>query len=150
MTVRSFAVQWSASGCAALERGPCRHQLRVQDDQAADRLPVSPVDGRPAWRPATVLELPGYDRVRYVPVLDELPLLSAVSGLLPDWAFLHVPANRIGVPDETGALRLLPVPVLFHRGRAHFFAAGLGPGDGVDLVGWGAFGPIAASPEATQ
>ncbi|MEM6679016.1 MAG: hypothetical protein AAF675_14210, partial [Pseudomonadota bacterium] len=150
VAVRTLAVQWSAPGCAALERGPCRHQLRVQDDQAADRLPVSPVDGGPAWRPTAVLELPGYDRVRYQPVVDELPILTAASEELPDWAFFYIPANRIGVPDATGVLRLLPAPVLFHRGRAHFFAAGHGPEDGVRLAGWGASGPITAAPEASQ
>ncbi|MEM9762920.1 MAG: hypothetical protein AAF968_10460 [Pseudomonadota bacterium] len=150
LIAKATTLQWSVPACAALERGACFHRVRVRQDDEAEMIDASPLGGDPVWLVERTLILPGFDVVRYVPVLDELPLLTAVSGLLPDWAFLYVPANRIGVSDETGALRLLPAPVLFHRGRAHFFAAGLGAEDGVHLRGWGASGPITAQPEATQ
>lgn len=153
LLAKATTLQWSVPACAMLERGACLHRLRVREDDEAEVIDASPLGGGgggTAWLVERTLILPGFDVVRYVPVLDELPLLSAVSARLPDWAFLYVPANRIGVPDEAGALRLLPVPVLFHRGRAHFFATGLGPEDGARLLGWGASGPITSPPEVTQ
>lgn len=150
LLAKATTLQWSVPACAMLERGECFHRLRVREDDEAEAIDASPLGSGTAWLVTRMLIVPGFDVVRYVPVLDELPLLSAVSARLPDGVFLSIPANRIGVADETGALRLLPVPVLLHRGRAHFFAGGLGPEDGVRLLGWGASGPITCPPEATK
>ncbi|MEO1598879.1 MAG: hypothetical protein AAFU49_00175 [Pseudomonadota bacterium] len=150
LIAKATTLHWSLPACRVLERGECFHRLRVREDDEAELIDASPLTGGSAWRVDRMLIVPGFDVVRYLPVVDELPLLTGVSARLPDWAFLSIPANRIGMPDETGALRLLPAPVLFHRGRAHFFAEGLGTEDGVRLLGWGASGPIAAAPEASQ
>lgn len=66
-------------------------------------------------------------RRTWVAGVDDLSWFIDLSKLLPSWAFLYVGPQGAGYRNpETGALELLPFPVVINAGTVHYFAVPAG------------------------
>lgn len=133
MRTRSFVFEKRDEKCRNMRWGRCRIIIAVGNRSHVSRERSPKIIGDqqtwefargngmiPLWAVAEDGEFPHSFRA----MADDLGLYTAASQRLPEWLFIYIAPNRVGFRDESGELKLYPLPMVLNQGRAHYFIKG--------------------------
>jgi hypothetical protein len=130
---RGVVAEWEGGKCADLAFQRCRIGAGMFGrDLPLRRAPPKILAGSDAWQfsrlnGAITIRPAAQDddfRQHFRARFDEISFYAEVSERLPEWVFIYIAPNRIGFRDQTGDLKLYPLPMILNQGRAHYFVKG--------------------------
>lgn len=122
-----FYFRLTGGRCQDAEKQYCWAHFGASYRPERDSVAPAFIGGQPAWRVSQAL--PPWARAgdlmgTWYAAADELAFYTDISRQLPDWAFIYIAPRKAAYRDKDGSLKLLPYPVVIHRGTIHYFIAG--------------------------